>query len=275
MNWDDLRNLGDDMNRFVKPIQGILVIIIFALLSGCTLGQAAATDTAVTETTAPEVSISIVMTSAAATAFVQLTQIASLPSPTNLPSATLTQEPPTNTPGTPEATATLGPALQQLTPTEGAGGLPVVQTPDVQTPVPGALPTNTTAPSLTPVAPIVAPPSTGPTCLNSAFVDDVTIPDKTVLKPGVKFRKIWRIQNTGTCTWDSGFGLVNWSNAMGGLPVYYSENDQVVAPGGIVDLGVDMVAPLESGDQIGHWVMVSDTGITFGTDLTIYIVVTP
>lgn len=248
-------------------------VILLLALNGCSLGQAA--TPAVTETPT-QMSVSAVMTSAAATAFVQLTAIASIPSPTAAPTRTSALEAPTSAPGT--ADSTQAPALQLLTPTstELAGGLPVAPTDTGSTPQPSAvLPTNTPIPSLTPLSP-VNPPKNAAACLNSAFIADVTIADKTVLKPNEAFRKVWRIQNTGICNWDGGFGLIRWTGpAMGGESNFYSNDDQPVFPGGIVDIGVDMVAPEKAGEYIGHWVMISDSKITFGSDLIVDIIVAP
>ena len=50
--------------------------------------------------------------------------------------------------------------------------------------------------------------SLGDDCNNNAFEGDITIPDGTIMKPGEDFQKIWKIRNTGSCTWDDGFTLV-------------------------------------------------------------------
>ena len=42
---------------------------------------------------------------------------------------------------------------------------------------------------------------------NATFISDVTIPDGTVLSPGRTFGKTWRLKNTGTTTWSSGYQL--------------------------------------------------------------------
>lgn len=245
------------MNRILKPIQTGFILMILAALSSCTLGtfgQAA-------EPTATAIDVNAVMTSAAATAFVELTKIAGQASPTPAPSKTpaSTQAPAqaTNTPGTAElsATATQDPAVL-LTPTIATGN---------------ATPAGTAIPSLTPIG-LVVPTTSGPTCYNSTFVADVTIPDGTVLKPYEKFYKIWRIQNTGICAWDQGFGLIQWTGPdMGSTSTYYSNHDQRVEPGGIVDIGVELRAPVQPGEYVAHWSMISDTGKTFGGDFTVFI----
>jgi hypothetical protein len=238
------------MKSLNKPILVVLTLVAVAALSACSLGTAA------TPTVTP-VDVNAVMTSAAATAFVQLTQIAGQASPTSAPTSAPSM--------TPTEAATQSPALL-LTPTTAAGALPVVQTPA------GGLPAATVAPILTPILPGAASTTTVATCFNSKFVADVTIPDGTVLQPHEKFRKVWRIMNTGTCAWDQGFGLKMWAGeAMEGQAIYFSNNDAKVVPGGTVDLGIDMRAPFVPGDHIAHWKMVSDQGSLFGGDLTVYI----
>jgi hypothetical protein len=244
------------MKAFFKPILVATVLIIMTALSSCSLGQAAAP-------TATPVDVNAVMTSAAATAFVQLTQIAGQASPTSAPTSTSA---PTETQSTTQSPALL------LTPTVattgGAAGLPAVETPTLAAGLPAATP----AASVTPILPLAGSTTVVSTCFNSKFVVDVTILDGTVLKPTERFRKVWRIQNTGTCAWDEGFGLVFlMGEAMGGQAIYFSGRDNKVQPGGTVDLGIDMKAPAAAGEHIGHWIMVSDQGKTFGGGFTVVI----
>ena len=252
------------MNKILKPFPiAILGVMTMLALSSCSLGQAAAGPTATA------IDINAIMTSAAATAFVQLTQIAGQASPTHAPTQTATKVRFTSTPNAPSGSATQASVMEIAAPTStgAAAGLPAVNTPLATS----ILQTNIAAPGFTPLAPIVKV-TAGPTCFNSSFVADVTIPDGTVLKPYEKFTKIWRVENTGICAWDQGFGLTIWAGpAMNGTPIYYSNNDQAVQPGGIVDLPIEMRAPSEPGDYIAHWILINDQGDTFGTDLTIFI----
>lgn len=257
------------MIGFVKSIKILFLGIVFISLSACSLGQ---TTVSTPPVTATNIDVFSVMTSAAATAFVELTQIAGNASETVAPTNTLTPEPPTDIPDIQASTPTTDPSgLVSPTSTETAGGLPIVETsvPDV-----GGVATSTLSPSLTPLVPVATTvPSV--TCYKSKFIEDVTIPDGTVMKKSEKFRKVWRIQNTGTCKWDQGFGLTVWIDpGLGGAPIYFSNNDQAVKPGGIVDLGIDMIAPSVAGDYVGHWMMISDQGFTFGEDFTVFIKVT-
>lgn len=67
----------------------------------------------------------------------------------------------------------------------------------------------TATPGTTPLPPSTAAPITGPNCVNNAqFVADVTIPDGTTVVAGQPFEKRWRYRNTGTCTWNNSYRLV-------------------------------------------------------------------
>ena len=246
----DVKNLEVIMKSVSKSIQVALILLVVAAMSSCSLGQTA-------EPTATAVDVNAVMTSAAATAFVQLTDIAAQASPTTPPTQTPTPAP------TPDQ------ALLLLTPTLSGGGLPVVVTSTVA----AGLPITTIVPSLTPFVPVVGGGGGAVvTCFNSKYIADVTITDGTVMKPNEKFQKVWRIQNTGTCKWDEGFGLVLWAGpAMNGTAIYFSGKDKPVEPNGIVDLGIYMVAPAQPGEHTAHWTMIDDQGKTFGGDLTVAI----
>ncbi len=241
------------MNRFSKPIQIVLALVAMVALSGCGLGQA-------TQPTPTAVDVNAVMTSAAATAFVQLTQIAGQASPTSAPTQTLAAPPTTEAPTQAAAGSTPAVVLE--------GTVTVTPTPAVV----GGL-TVTAVPSLTPIGAAAASgANSGPACLNSQFIADITIPDGTVLKPYEKFYKVWRIQNTGFCPWDQGYGLTIWAGpSMGAYPIYFSNGDQKVGSGGTVDLGVSMRAPVQPGDYVAHWSMIDDQGKIFGGDFTVFI----
>lgn len=245
------------MNRFSKQIQIVLALVTMAALTGCGLGQA-------TQPTPTAVDVNAVMTSAAATAFVQLTQIAGQASPTSAPTQTQAATPTTEAPTQAPAGSTPAGALEAtitVTPTLAATAAVV-----------GGL-TVTAVPSLTPIGAATASgANSGPACLNSKYIADITIPDGTVLKPYEKFYKVWRIQNTGFCPWDQGYGLTIWAGpSMGASAIYFSNGDQKVGAGGTVDLGVEMRAPAEPGDYVAHWSMIDDQGKIFGGDFTVFI----
>eukprot|EP01044_Picomonas_judraskeda_P010597 COSAG03_NODE_1375_length_4216_cov_3.811513_6_plen_357_part_00 len=49
----------------------------------------------------------------------------------------------------------------------------------------------------------VAPAPAGESSFNSAFVEDVSVPDGTVMKPGQEYIKRWKLKNTGSARWDN------------------------------------------------------------------------
>ena len=101
-------------------------------------------------------------------------------------------------------------------------------------------------------------------CERIRFIDDVTIPDDTVMQPGQTFRKVWRIQNAGSCVWTAGYQLVfTGGDPMGN--VYTANLPGVVAPGETVDVSVDLTAPRAFGEFTGNWKLRSPSGNVFGT----------
>jgi len=97
----------------------------------------------------------------------------------------------------------------------------------------------------------------------AAFVTDVTIPDNTNLAAGSPFTKIWRLRNDGTCTWDEGYKLVFVDGTPMNNPTPLSIPN-LVAPGGTIDLAVDLVAPTASGAHRGNYQIRGPQGVHFG-----------
>ena len=90
--------------------------------------------------------------------------------------------------------------------------------------------------------------------------------------PGAKFTKVWKVLNSGTCTWDSSYKLVYASgDQMGGQP---TSVQGTVAPGQTYDIAVDMTAPLYAGSYQGIWQMVNGQGMAFGQRVRVYVQVT-
>ncbi len=130
--------------------------------------------------------------------------------------------------------------------------------------------TNTVpAPAITTVAPpTVAPPPTRivptatSTCDIAYFVDDVTVPDGTVLTPGQAFTKTWRIKNVGTCSWTPSYAVVFSSgNSMNGPATQALAGN--VNPGQTVDISINLTAPSTPGDYTGYWKLRNAAGVLF------------
>lgn len=109
-----------------------------------------------------------------------------------------------------------------------------------------------------------APPSATPTpiCNMVDFVDDMTIPDDTVVAPGETFTKVWRIKNNGACTWTLGYQIIFDSGDGMGAPVSFPM-PSAISPNGTVDISIDMTAPLDEGTYRGDWKLRSADGIEF------------
>lgn len=102
-------------------------------------------------------------------------------------------------------------------------------------------------------------------CINKAsFVSDVTIPDNSPIEAGAAFTKTWRVQNTGTCVWWSGYTLAHYSENAFSAPA--SVPLPVTNPGGTADLSVDLVAPSTAGTYRGNFVIKNPAGLIMQID---------
>jgi hypothetical protein len=208
----------------------------------------------------PTADINAISTAAVETAIAQLsaqfTQTAlAAPTSTTLPTNTPISLPTFSLPtaGSPAPTA--------------AGGLPTVSF--NTTPVAGV--TQIASPAAPPAATV----SLGDACNNSVYEADLTIPDGTVLKPGVDFKKVWQFRNTGTCTWDEGYSLVFIGGDQAIDPVNYDIKIKAdfIGPGESAEFDIPLTAPLTEGPYTGAWRMRSDSGVYFGETFTVNFVV--
>lgn len=101
-------------------------------------------------------------------------------------------------------------------------------------------------------------------CVNSAeFVEDVTVPDGTVLSPGEHFRKVWRLRNTGTCTWSRSYKVVSSGEFhMGGSQFAYLSD--TVKPGETGDITMNLTAPVIYGNFESEYMLEDENGSRFG-----------
>ena len=117
-------------------------------------------------------------------------------------------------------------------------------------PMPTAVPTVSTRPTL--------PLGTD----YMTFAADVTITDGHQVKPGERFRKTWRVKNTGNTTWTPYYSFVYVSgDRMNGRDINIPTT---VYPGQTVELSVDLVAPKDKGTYRGYWQMRTPYGYNFG-----------
>ena len=112
--------------------------------------------------------------------------------------------------------------------------------------------------------PVEATPTEGACGTNLAvFVADVTVPDDTPFQPRTAFTKTWRLQNAGTCAWNTEYALVFDHGDPLGAPVEVLLLGEV-PPRAAVDLSVNLVAPATPGTYSSFWKLRTDAGVEFG-----------
>ena len=151
----------------------------------------------------------------------------------------------------PEAVTSAPPPFVTATlpPTKPGLSLPTA-TPS--SPTPDASTTNTTG---TPGA-----TESAGACTDSAvMIEDVTIPDNTVMTAGAKFTKTWRFLNNGKCNW-SGYTIAFFAGDRMASP------DSAPVPateaGKTVDVSVELTAPSIDGAYTGFYILKNDKGET-------------
>lgn len=149
-------------------------------------------------------------------------------------------------------------AQSSVTPTLEWTPLPVV----ARAPLPTAI--ATTAQS--------APITSSTACLNDAiFLDDLTIPDQTIVDPGENLDKRWSVQNSGSCDWGSGYRLLHVSNDA------FRTTDEIAlfpaSAGSLAVWQIQLGAPSEPGEHISIWQARSPEGLLFGEQVYLWVVV--
>jgi hypothetical protein len=183
------------------------------------------------EVTPTTMSVEQIQTFAVATFSSALTMTAAV-MPTNTPAATQSPQ------------ATIQPLVTNT------GGLPLTGT--------------------TPGAPAAGGVAATSSCYGLTFVSDVSIPDNTQMDPDETFTKTWKVQNSGSCAWESGFKFQNTGGeALGSAFTLPSS----VAAGQTFDISVPMTAPDKTGTLRSNWRMSTATGQYFGDEVFVVIVV--
>lgn len=155
--------------------------------------------------------------------------------------ANITQTAAAQPTSTPEPTETLTPS-----PTETPLPLPT------ETPVPQGTPTQTT-------------------CDNLQFISDVSVPDGTTMTTGQEFVKTWKVRNTGTCTWTTGYTIVwGWGEKFSSQITNLTAD---VPPNAEAEISITLKAPLKPGSYSGFFRLSNNNGYNFGTALSTVIVV--
>lgn len=106
-------------------------------------------------------------------------------------------------------------------------------------------------------------------------LDDDGMRSPPPISPGTPFRKAWRIQNNGTCTWTDGYMLtpVGGNVPQAGMSGTATAIRKEVRPGESYDMEVDLVSPLLPGVYQGFWSMRAPNGLLFGDRIWVGIAV--
>ncbi|MEP7290811.1 MAG: NBR1-Ig-like domain-containing protein [Chloroflexota bacterium] len=105
------------------------------------------------------------------------------------------------------------------------------------------------------------------------FVEDVTVPHATNMKPGQPFRKIWRIRNTGSVAWGDGYQFVFVADDPMGAPAIVPL--PLTLPGQETEISVSMVAPMKPGAVRSTWRPRDPQGNFFEFPMRVEILVIP
>ena len=147
--------------------------------------------------------------------------------------------------------------------------------PPTQLPSTQIIPTNTPVPIIFTAIPsaTVQPTLTGPCTNNLTFMDDITIPDDTVVFFGATIDKQWLVTNSGTCSWDATYRL-KW---IGG-ETFGALEEQSLFParsGTQATLRILFTAPTVEGIYESAWQAYGPDGSAFGDPVFMKIVVIP
>ena len=112
----------------------------------------------------------------------------------------------------------------------------------------------------TPAAAGTASTAAAGSCKDSAvMIEDVTVPDNSLMTRGQKFTKTWRFMNNGKCNW-SGYTIEFFAGDRMSTP--NSVPIPATDAGKTVDVSVDLIAPATDGSYTGFYILKNDKGET-------------
>jgi hypothetical protein len=110
------------------------------------------------------------------------------------------------------------------------------------------------------------------------LLEDVNYPDASVIGPATLFMKTWRIENSGSKTWNANYIIASLDDNTYNGPItarlmFYSPDTRLdwnigswpdpleeVQPGEIVDVTLLLQTPNKHGYQFGSWAIINDEG---------------
>lgn len=143
-----------------------------------------------------------------------------------------------------------------------------------------ATPAPTETPTSTPSLDITETPTSTPTqagtpteviCDNLVFISDATVPDGMVIAAGQEFVKTWKVKNTGSCSWTTGYSIIfAYGEKLGGQTTALIAE---VLSNTEAEISITLKAPLIPGNYGSYWRLANNNGSAFGTVLTVVITV--
>ena len=134
-------------------------------------------------------------------------------------------------------------------------------------------PTETTVQKVSQITPTITTEQTTPTIIlkdteivcdnNAEVIKILNLANYTQLKTGEPFAKIWRIKNTGTCTWTINYQLFFADGSQMSSPNEIALHHEVL-PGESIDLRVNGYAPLVPDQYFSEWFFRDELGNIFG-----------
>lgn len=232
----------------------LILFLVLVLITGC--GDSGEIDAGVSEADQA-------LTRAAEIANQGMTQTASAIS--LAPTATVGPPSPTVTLIYPTTVAAPNNAVTATLDNSGTGGsqTPAATQGGGQTPAVTQAATPTSTPFSTPTA-----AASGSTPCYRANFEYETIPDGTRIAREKDFVKIWRLKNTGTCTWTAGFDIIFVEGDILNASSAVALTSIDIRPGEYVDATVNMQSPLQTGRYRGYWMLRSNDGVIFGVSIT-------
>lgn len=105
------------------------------------------------------------------------------------------------------------------------------------------------------------PPQTGSVPCFRASLEWESHADGTEVNAGHAFTKIWRLKNSGSCTWKPAF-YATWiqGDLLGAESVVYFTTTNI-QPNGYANIEVSMRAPTTAGHYRGYWMLHGDAGV--------------
>lgn len=117
-----------------------------------------------------------------------------------------------------------------------------------------------------------SPPPAIPACdPGLIFLDDISIPDGSIVAPGEELDKRWLVENSGSCNWDQRFSLQLIAGpdmgVQSGMALFPARS------GTQAEINILFTAPAESGLYRSAWQARDPEGNLFGDPIYIEVIV--